>query len=66
MKANDKGKPQKTNPYYALDDLGNFGSQDPALQLTADDSAAISRYIQARKQGLSHEEAQQLALGEGK
>lgn len=33
-----------------IDFEGNFGSQDPALQPTAEDFAAISRYIQEQKQ----------------
>lgn len=33
-----------------VDFEGNFGSQDPALQPTAEDFAALSRYIQEQKQ----------------
>lgn len=33
-----------------VDFEGNFGSQDPALQPTAEDFAAISRFIQEQKQ----------------
>ena len=33
-----------------IDFEGNFGSQDPALQPTAEDFAAISRFIQEQKQ----------------
>ena len=33
-----------------IDFEGNFGSQDPALQLTPEDTAAFSRYFQEQRQ----------------
>ncbi len=42
-----------------LDLEGNFGSQEPALQPTAEDFAAISRYIQKQKQRRATEAAVQ-------
>ena len=50
-------KALKKNKTEHIDFEGNFGSQDPALQMTAEDTAALSRYFQARKRGFSHEEA---------
>lgn len=50
-------KIEDTNPYYALDDLGNFGSQDPALRPTAEDFAAISCFIREQKQQRAAEAA---------
>lgn len=62
METNEQPTPRERNPYYDLDD-SPIGSQDPALQLTLEDNAAVSRYIQAVKRGLSHEEAKALAFG---
>jgi len=45
-----------------LDVEGNFGSQDPALQPTAEDFAAISRCIQEQKQRRAAEAAAEWQL----
>lgn len=40
-----------------IDFEGNFGSQDPALQPTAEDFAIISHYIKEQKQRRAQEAA---------